>query len=178
MKKTIVVYYSRSGNNKFIAEKMAQQLDCELVAIRSKMNFFPLLMLFKNGFGIKPIEVDFKQYEQIVLVGPVWMGKLVSPLRGFIQQYGNDISRYYFATCCASIEAEKNKKFGYTLVFNALQELIGEKCIHCEPFSVELIAADDMPKTNEHLMKIRLSNDNFKGEIQKRMDAFVLKVNN
>lgn len=176
MKKFIVVYYSRTGNNKYLAEKLAKSLDCEIVVIRPKLNIFLLLMLSKNGFGINPLGVDLTQYDQVVLCGPVWMGKLVSPLRGFIQKHENEISRLYFGCCCASIDEDKEKKYGYAIVFQTLKDLLGDKCIHCEAFPVSLVVAEDVPKTSDTLMKVRLSDANFTGDIQNRLDGFVLKI--
>jgi menaquinone-dependent protoporphyrinogen IX oxidase len=177
MKKTIVVYYSRTGNNKFLAEKISKTLNCEIVAIQPRMNLFLLQMLSKNGGGIKPLSVNLEEYQNVILCGPIWMGKFVAPLRGFVQKYGNQISRLNFATCCASGDEMKNEKFGHGIVFQKIKELLGDKCQHCEAFPVGLVAEGAEKKTSDTLMKIRLSDANFIGEIQKRLDGFIRLVN-
>ena len=61
----------------------------------------------------------------------------------------------------------------YARVFQQIQELAGDRCIHCQAFSIKLVVPEE---DNESIMKIRLSDANFKGEIQKRLDDFIQKA--
>ena len=38
---TLVVYYSNTGSNKYLAEKIAAVLSCDNEAIKPRLNFFP-----------------------------------------------------------------------------------------------------------------------------------------
>lgn len=44
MKKTIVYYYSKKGNNRFLAEKITDELKCEIEEICPRLNVFPLML--------------------------------------------------------------------------------------------------------------------------------------
>lgn len=58
--KTLVVYYSREGSNKFLAQKISQTLGCELDEIRPRLNSF-LLFLMNIHFGIKALFDEFME---------------------------------------------------------------------------------------------------------------------
>lgn len=106
MKKTIVVYYSRKGSNKYLAQKIAKSLGCDIEEIRPRLNVF-LLYLMNMHLGIKPLKYEINEYEKVILCGPIWMGKFIPPLRSFVKKYDSKISKLIFVTCCGSTDAQK-----------------------------------------------------------------------
>lgn len=177
--KPLVVYYSQKGSNKYLAERLARELQCDVEAIRPRLNVFPLLALFgalKMSPGIAPPRHDPGSYDRIVLCGPIWMGQLISPLRDFLRKYRDSIARLFFATCCGSSDEDKDGTFGYATVFTKVREIMGEKCVACEAFPVGLVLSGDEKDKDDAVMKTRLSDSNFTGEIQRRTRAFVEKV--
>ena len=101
------------------------------------------------------------------------MGQLISPLRNFIDKYIKRITKLYFASCCASKDAAKYDKFGYGIVFQLVESMLGDKCIHCAAFPIDLVLPADKTEDSNTLMKTRLSDCNFVGEINDRFDAFI-----
>jgi flavodoxin len=176
MQKFIVIYYSRTGNNKYLAEKITQTLQCEIEVIMPRLNVF-LLMLMKISLGNKKLKHNLKEYENIILCGPIWMGKLISPLQSFIKKYSKKINRLYFVTCCGSGDAVKDEKFGHNLVFKIIQNLLGEKCIHCEAFPIVLALPEKDREKGELVMKTRFSDSNFIDELQHRFDGLIQRIN-
>jgi flavodoxin len=173
--KILIAYYSNTGSNKYLADKIAQALSCDIEAIKPRLNLFPLLMFFsviKAGLGIKSLKHKVKEYDRIILCGPIWMGKFISPLRDFINKHGPNVKKLYFVTCCGSTDAAKRERFGHALVFDEVHKILGDKCIHCEAFPIGLVLPADN-KDNNAIMKTRLSDQNFTGEIQKRFDNFI-----
>lgn len=180
MKKNIVIYYSNTGSNRYLAEKIARRLGCDIEAIRPRANVFPVLLLLsslKTSWGIKSLRRNLDEYERIILCGPIWMGKFVAPLRGFIKKYKKRIRKLVFITCCGSGYAVKDDKFGHATVFKMVQNMLGEGCVHCEAFPIGLVLPSDKQEDPDAVMKTRLSDDNFKGEIQKRFESFIQKLN-
>ena len=49
MKKNVVIYYSNTGSNQYLAEKIAKQLECHIEAIRPRGNGFPVLLMLSNA---------------------------------------------------------------------------------------------------------------------------------
>lgn len=175
----LVVYYSNSGNNRFLAEKIAQALSCDIEQIRPRIGGFPVLALFsvlKTSPGIKPIDHRVSDHDPIIVCGPIWMGQIIAPLRGFIKKYLQEMKHLYFVTCCGSDDAKKDDKFGYGGVFAKVKALAGDNCIGCEAFPIGWSLPEEKRSDDEAMMKARLSEDNFSGELQVRLDAFVEKV--
>jgi len=176
--KTLIAYYSNTGSNKYLAEKIAHTFPCDIEAIKPRLNIFPLLMFFsviKTGLGIKSFNHKVKEYDRIILCGPIWMGKVISPLRDFINKHGPNVNKLYFVTCCGSTDAAKRERFGHGLVFDEVNKMLGDTCIHCEAFPIDLVLPTDN-KDNNAIMKTRLSDYNFTGEIQKRFDNFIHEI--
>jgi len=175
MEKIIVIYYSNKGSNKYLAEKISVQLSCDLEKIKPRMNVF-LLFLMNIHFGIKPLKHNIEDYDKVILCGPIWIGKLIPPLRSFIKKYFSKINQLIFVACCGSTDAKKDEKFGHGLVFNEVKNLLKDKCILCQAFPVGLVLPDDKKEDADAFMKTHLNDENFKGEIQERFDNFMTKV--
>ena len=174
--KTIVIYYSNKGSNRYLARMISQKLSCEIEEIRPRLDVF-LLFLMNIHLGIKPLKHNIKEYDKVILCGPIWMGKLIPPLRSLINKYFNKINKLVFVTCCGSTDAKKDEKFGHGLVFNEVKNLLKDKCILCQAFPVGLVLPDDKKEDADAFLKTHLSEENFKGEIQVRFDAFIKNVN-
>lgn len=175
MKNFIVIYYSRKGSNKFLAEKTAKTLDCEIEKIRPRLNVF-IFFLLKFSLGIRALRVNIKDIDTVILCGPVWMGRFVCPLRDFIRKYGKDIQKLIFITCCGSGDKIKMEKFGHGLVFNIVKEMLGDTCVHCEAFPIGLVVPEEKREDGETIMQTRLTEENFKGEIFERFEKFIAMV--
>lgn len=175
MKKTIVVYYSRKGSNKYLAEKISSELVCETEAIRPRLNVF-ILFLLNIHLGIRPLKHNIREYDTVILCGPIWMGKFIPPLRSFVTKYSNSINKLIFVTCCGSTYAKKDEKFGHGLVFNEVENILKDKCILCQAFPIVLVMPDDKKDDTDAFMKTHLNDENFKGEILKKFEDFVLKA--
>jgi len=174
--KTIVVYYSNKGSNKYLAEKISKILSCKIEAIKPRLNIF-FLFLMNIHLGIKPLKNSMEEFDKVILCGPIWMGKFIPPLRSFVKKYDNKINKLIFATCCGSTEAKKDEKFGHGLVFKEVENILKDKCILCQAFPIGLVLPDDQKENTDAFMKTHLNDENFKGEIQLKFDNFLSKVN-
>jgi flavodoxin len=176
MNKTIVVYYSRKGSNKYLAEKISKRLECETEAIRPRLNVF-MLFLMNIHLGNRPLKHTIKEYDRVILCGPIWMGKFIPPLRSFVTRYSDSINKLIFVTCCGSTFAKKDEKFGHGLVFNEVQSILKEKCVLCQAFPIGLVMPEGKKEDTDAFMKTHLNDENFKGEIQELFENFIGKVN-
>ena len=177
MEKTIIYYYSKKGNNRFLAEKIAGELNCDIEEIRPRLNLFPLIL---TGFtaGIWKLGNSPDNYERVIICGPVFVGRFIAPLKQLIIKYEKQIKKLVFVTCCGSGFEQKDEKFGHGHVFNRIREMLGDKCVHCEAFPISLVVPEEKRKDPDAIMKTRLSEDNFKGEIIERFERFVQKIQN
>jgi flavodoxin len=174
--KTIVVFYSNKGSNKYLAEKISKELSCQIEEIKPRLNIF-LLFLMNIHLGIKQLRYNIKDYDKVILCGPIWMGKFIPPLRSFVNKYNNKLNKLIFVTCCGSTDAKKYEKFGHGLVFKEVESILKEKCILCQAFPIDLVLPDDQKEDTNAFMKTHLNDENFKGEIQVIFDNFITRVN-
>lgn len=173
--KTIVVYYSSKGSNRYLAQKIAKSLACDLEEIKPRLNVF-LFFMMKINLGNKQLKHSIKDYDKVILCGPICMGRLIPPLRSFINKYISEINKLVFVTCCGSTFAKKDEKFGHGFVFKEVESILKKKCVLCQAFPVGLVLPDEMKEDSDAFMKAHLNDDNFKGEIQELFDVFVGKV--
>jgi menaquinone-dependent protoporphyrinogen IX oxidase len=145
MKKTIVLYYSKTGNNQFVAKKLAKEIQADLEQIETKTkSFFSLILLtwFKKGAKIIPLDIDLTTYDRVILLGPIWMGNLISPLRGFVKRYEKDIQDFVFITVCGGGDEDKDSKYGFENVFNEMRKLYPSPAITCYEISTKGVGGE------------------------------------
>ncbi|PLX06321.1 MAG: hypothetical protein C0596_17775 [Marinilabiliales bacterium] len=174
--KSIVYFYSKKGNNEFIANKLAKELNCDIEKIRPRADVF-FFYLIKLNFGIKKLINNPSDYDRIFLVGPVWMGRFICPLKSFIKKYMDQINSLYFVTCCGSGDEVKYEKFGHGHVFNEIKNILGNKLIRCDAMPIGLILPEDKRKDGDSVMKARLKESNFTNEIKARFDKYISDIN-
>ena len=91
--KRLVVYYSRTGNTKFVAEKIAKNLNADLCEILDKKNRKGKLAFLTGGYAalrekLTAIEVpkSIDDYEFIIIGSPIWAGKITPAIRTFVSK--------------------------------------------------------------------------------------------
>jgi flavodoxin len=89
--KTLVTYYSRTGNTKFVADKIAEQLNAEICEVVDKKNRKGKLVFLTGGYAalrekLTKIEVTktINDYDFIIVGSPVWAGKIAPAIRTFL----------------------------------------------------------------------------------------------
>jgi flavodoxin len=174
--KTIVYYYSHKGSNRFLANRIADDLNCEFEEIKPRVNSH-LLMLMGLNFGNRKLKTRIEEYEKVILCGPIWIGKLIIPLKNFINANSRKIGKLIFVTCCGSSFKEKDNKFGHNLVFDQVKRLLNDKCLHCEAFPIDLVAPEGLENDPNAFMKVHLNNNTFSGKIIPLYNAFLEKIN-
>lgn len=91
--KSIVIFYSRSGNTKFVAEEIATNLDSDLRPLIDKKNrkgmrgwiWAGFDALRKNKTEIEPFEFNPGKYDLIFIGCPNWASTLPPAIRTFLE---------------------------------------------------------------------------------------------
>jgi flavodoxin len=92
--KTLVVFYSRTGITRKVAESIRENLKCdleELVDLKERKGPIGFLVSCKDGFmkkltEIKQVQKDPGDYDLVILGTPVWAGTMSCAVRTYIQQ--------------------------------------------------------------------------------------------
>lgn len=107
---TLIVYYSYTDNNALLARALQRQLDCEsqrIEEVRRRSGFTILFdLLFKRHPRLKPIPLDLHRYACVVLVAPIWAGRIATPMRASIERHGPALADYAFATVCTGLAGQ------------------------------------------------------------------------
>ncbi|MFC1731408.1 flavodoxin family protein [candidate division KSB1 bacterium] len=93
--KSLVVYYSRTGNTRKIALEIAVALNADIEEITDTENREGVLGYLKSGMQSslkKQVEIhkpekDPSKYDLVVLGTPIWSWKLIPPLRTYINDH-------------------------------------------------------------------------------------------
>lgn len=173
--KTIVYYYSHRGSNRYLANRIAKDLNCDIEEIKPRLNAH-LLMLMKLNLGNRKLKTRVESYERVILCGPIWMGQLIVPLNNFITRNISKIRELIFVTCCGSTFDKKDEKFGHNLVFNEVKRLAGNKCIQCHAFPITMVLPEELKENSEAFMKTHLNDKNFNGEMKMIYDRFISEL--
>ncbi|MCD7921451.1 MAG: flavodoxin [Clostridiales bacterium] len=129
--KTLIAYFSLSGNTKRVAERMQALAGGDLFEIKAKKNYGSYARAIAiGGKEIATREMpavtthvdDFASYDRILLGFPVWYGTCPRLIRTFASEYdftGKDV--YVFCTS-GSTGPEKSGK--------AVKEICGGASVH------------------------------------------------
>ena len=146
MKKAIV-YYSMSGNTEFVAKKISEKIDADLIKIQPKKEY-PNKGLRKFLWGgksavmaetpeLEQYEFDSEKYDCIIFGTPVWASSFTPPIRTFIKENKEKIKEKKIAVYMCFMGGGADK---------ALMKL--KKVLDINDFNAELILIDPKEKNS------------------------------
>ncbi len=178
-KKYLVLYYSKTGNSRFLASQIADSLKADLQALKPPVSGTFLLFLLSRlrvpmgaGISVK----DLEKYDEVVLLGPVWGGIVIAPLRTAVRQCVKAGKPLHFAVSCDIGDEEKDSKYGYGPVLKEARQLAGGHLVHTDAFPNTLLAVPEPPKKEKISEKAKISQANYKGAMEERVAAFVGQI--
>jgi menaquinone-dependent protoporphyrinogen IX oxidase len=107
--KCLVVYFSRTGNTKKLAEAISIVFRCDIDEIREARDRNGILGLLRSGneaMSKQMVEIEVskkpEKYDMIIVGTPVWAGNLSSPVRSYLHKYKKDFNKVAFFCTCGS----------------------------------------------------------------------------
>lgn len=90
--KTLVVYYSMTGNTEIVAKEIAVELKADLRKVEDLKPYRGKIVFLTGGFAalfnkngkIKPVDFSVKEYDRIFVGSPVWAGSPVPAVNTFL----------------------------------------------------------------------------------------------
>jgi flavodoxin len=108
MGKILVVYYSFEGNTKHIAEVLAEYLKADIQEVKPKKElqtkgFYKFIWggrqaIMKVKPELMPMDVNFEDYDVILVGSPIWAGTYAPPIRTLLEDSyikGKKIAYFY-----------------------------------------------------------------------------------
>lgn len=92
--KNLIVYYSLEGNTKFIAESIAEEIECDILELVPK-KAYPTGRISKFFWGGRSVifkekpelineDVNLENYKNIIIGTPIWCGTYTPPFNTFL----------------------------------------------------------------------------------------------
>ncbi len=124
--RAVVVYYSRTGWTRRVAEEVASRLGCEVEAVAPRRSFKGILGYLRAGrtamkgipVELEPLARDLGGYDLVVVGTPVWGGTVSSVIRTVLVQNAARLGRVAFLVTSGGPKTEKTLR--------ALQDLCGK----------------------------------------------------
>jgi hypothetical protein len=107
------VFYSFTRNNEKLATYLQKQLSCDIARLETvkKQSSFSILLdlTFNRNPALRPIEHNLRDYDHFIFVGPIWAGRIATPLKSYLTRENSNISEYSFITLCGGGKDQKEK---------------------------------------------------------------------
>jgi flavodoxin len=121
MSKILIVYYSLTGNTKFIAEAIAESINADILELKpvKELDAESGMKYFWGGFQasmkkkpkLKDFEINPLDYDIIFLGTPVWAWTFSPPIRSFLSNYDLKDKKVALWTCSAGTGEKAMKRF-------------------------------------------------------------------
>lgn len=153
MKRTLIVYHSRTGHTRRVAQALARRLDADLDEIRivqpldgvAGYAMCAIEAVAALAPALRPMHRDPAAYELVLIGTPVWFWSLSSPVRSWLEQHPLKRRVAFFCTMGGS---------GAQRVFATMAGLAGRK-----PVATLALLERDLA-----------------GDFESRLDAFVERL--
>ena len=92
--KTLLVYYSRTGNTRMIANKISDSIECDVEEIVEKDKRRGIINYIKSGYQasrgkvnhIEELKYELSNYDLLIIGTPVWASKMSVPVRTYLNK--------------------------------------------------------------------------------------------
>jgi flavodoxin len=133
--KSLIIYYSKTGNTKTVAELIKNQTNSDIEEITEKKSRTGILGYLKSGYEamrkktseINNLTKDLKDYDLIYIGSPVWGWNLVPAIRSFLNDYKIDSKK--LALFCTMGGSGNKKLFSQIKSLTTNCNFIGEVAI-------------------------------------------------
>ena len=168
MGKTLILYYSRTGNTKMCCEALQKELGADLIEIKDLKNrdggwgFFTgaLGSMFNVHTNIDPLNPDLSPYKNIIIASPIWTGTLSTAIRTLIDKNRFDNKQVVMFTTTNAAEKEKYIEKSKARAANNGAQVVG----YCQVVVKREVAGQKVDKPKQEIIEDTLK---FVPEIKK-----------
>lgn len=160
--KTLIIFYSLSGNTQKVAESVASACGADIEQLRDVKNRKHLFgymrscyeVLFSRHAQIQPVRSDAALYDLVILGAPVWIMRLASPMRAYIAKHKPKFNKVaFFCTEGSS---------GAKTVFKTMATLCDQQPVATlEVTETDLNSGGDAEKIENFIQALQMPEDNF-----------------
>ncbi len=156
----VVISYSLTGNNEALAKSIAEKFAAKHIKITETkprtMGTIVLDVIFNKTPKVQPPPETLINYDSILFLGPIWMGKIATPLRAYLKYVKKTQCSYAFISISGGADGVNPK------LESELKKIVGK-----EPTSlIDLHIADLLPSdpkpTRKDTSAYKINNEDIK----------------
>jgi menaquinone-dependent protoporphyrinogen IX oxidase len=166
--KTLVYYYSNSGNNEFLAKKLAARLgaDLERVAFpRLEMGSAAMAAFTPFHPRVPNTLLDLDYYDHVVFVSPVWIGRLAKPMRVILRKNRDAFKSFSVFSFSGGALGPNDK------VLEDVKRITGREPLHFEQFLINDLLSDSQKGSMDETSAYTLDDEGFES-IEAQVEGF------
>lgn len=145
----LVLYYSRSGNNRLLARHLAARLgaDVEEVRARGWRTFLSMILDMSRDRRprLHPLRHDAGAYDSVLFLAPIWDFSVAHPMKTCLESLKARLTSYSFVTLCGYRRDGQGDH-----IRQELRDLTGREPAH----TAELLVADLVPESDRHKVRV------------------------
>lgn len=171
--KTLVAYYSLTQNNETLVKVLRTKLECEVLKIETvrKRTSFSIVLdrLFARKPEIQKYNIKISDYDQLVIVGPIWLGKIATPLKTFLAQEKKSIEHYSLISVCGGLPGQAEK------IERELASIVGVRPDRVCELWISTIAEEHIKRDPKNMSAYKIGSSDLL-KFQPRIDEFCESV--
>ncbi|MFA5857030.1 MAG: flavodoxin domain-containing protein [Candidatus Pacearchaeota archaeon] len=164
--KVLILYYSRTGNTKNIAQLLSKELKADIEEIideKSRLGTLGYLTaslsaILKSNTKINKLKKNPKNYDIVIIGSPVWMGSVSPAIRTYLKNNSTNLKK---VVLFCSMGSRPSK------IFHEMSKIIGKK-----PLSVMSFNSKEI---NDKLLKEKIKD--FSEEIKQLAKVKQINLN-
>ncbi|MEN8906558.1 MAG: hypothetical protein ABF289_11425 [Clostridiales bacterium] len=170
--KKLIISYSFTGNNKMLSQSVAKELAADIIEVTElkerTIKTIIIDIMFNREPNINPIPNDLKDYDIVILNGPIWMGKVASPLCSYFKYISNAKCDYAFFSISGGAY-NKNTNLEKDIRKKAKRDAIAVVDIHLADY-----LTDEDKKSSDDKVKDKLKSKDL-DEITKKVSKALIE---
>lgn len=175
--KSLIAYYSHSGNNEKLAYYLKDKLKCSIYKITEvkKRKTISILadFLFKRSTKLIDTNLSTDEFDIVILVSPIWGSTISTPIRMFLEKEKENIKRFGFISFCNGESGQKEK------LIKELTYIVGKAPAACTELSINELLPADKQNQIKYTFHYRISGDDlmyFKDKIEGFYDELIMNL--
>ncbi|MFH0936417.1 MAG: flavodoxin [Candidatus Woesearchaeota archaeon] len=149
--KTLLVFYSRTGTTKKLAEEISKNLKCDLEEIFDTKNRLGIIGYLKSGHDamlkkftkIEKTKKNPAKYDLVIIGTPIWVYNLCTPIRTYLYENRDNLKKVAFFCTMGGSGAEKT--------FSDIENICNKKPIATLQLKTKKVISNNFEKLKEFI---------------------------
>ncbi|WP_071394042.1 flavodoxin family protein [Bacillus tuaregi] len=171
--KSLIVFYSHTGNNAKLAYELSKRMKCDIhkIMVEKKRTTFSILLdrYLKRKSKLSIYNLNLSEYKNVIFIAPIWGGQLAGPIREFIEAEKNNLNRYFFISICNGVKSQKEK------LISELSSIVHKEPVEVTELWINAFLPDNRKNKIRYTFNFRVSMQELQ-QCKHEIDSFISRV--